>query len=85
MASAGLFAGFASGHQQTTSGADVYYLHRVQDIEATPYARKPLLILLHGFPQNNLMWKNSVQHLPSDWNVMIFDLPGYAVLVLPIF
>lgn len=35
----------------------------------------PVIILLHGYPQNNLMWKNFVDELPVEFSVFAPDLP----------
>lgn len=41
-------------------------------------AGKPILVLLHGYPQNNLMWSSFVTEIPEDFGIYIPDLPGYV-------
>lgn len=36
----------------------------------------PVLVLLHGFPQNSLMYKNFIGEIPEKWHLLIPDLPG---------
>ncbi|KAG8743984.1 hypothetical protein FRC10_011058 [Ceratobasidium sp. 414] len=64
-----------TGHKTTvSSGASVYCQYRrSSNPEATS---RPLLLLIHGYPQNHLMWKEFVKGLPDDFNVLIPDLPG---------
>lgn len=35
----------------------------------------PLIILLHGYPQNNLMWKEFVDEIPVEYPIFVPDLP----------
>jgi pimeloyl-ACP methyl ester carboxylesterase len=39
-------------------------------------AGKPCLILLHGWPQTSLAWKNVLPELGKDHYALAFDLPG---------
>ncbi|GJJ12321.1 hypothetical protein Clacol_006562 [Clathrus columnatus] len=39
---------------------------------------KPVLILLHGYPQNSLMWTSFVTEVPSEFSIYVPDLPGYG-------
>lgn len=36
----------------------------------------PILVLLHGYPQNNLMYKQFVNEVPGRWRLLVPDLPG---------
>jgi len=38
----------------------------------------PPLVLLHGFPQNHLMWAKVAPALTKTWTVICWDLPGYG-------
>ncbi|KAJ9638758.1 hypothetical protein H2199_006618 [Coniosporium tulheliwenetii] len=39
---------------------------------------RPLLVLLHGYPQTSFMWRHLIKLLPSDLPLFIPDLPGYG-------
>lgn len=54
------------------SGATIYCLYR----PGAP--NRPLLLLLHGYPQNHKMWLSFAARLPEDWPLLIPDLPGCA-------
>ena len=38
----------------------------------------PALVLLHGYPQNSLMYKHFVSEIPETWPLLVPDLPGYV-------
>lgn len=66
--------GFQECIWKTLSGASIYSRYRPShNAEAT---RRPLLVLLHGYPQNHMMWKEFVKGLPGDFDLVIPDLPG---------
>lgn len=68
-----VFDGYSIVHTDTPSGANVFsYLKNATP--STPI--RPVLVLLHGYPQNNLMWKEFVKNLPSELDVLVPDLPG---------
>ncbi|WP_458237168.1 alpha/beta fold hydrolase [Pseudomonas sp. P5_A2_2] len=50
--------------------------------ETNVFARKggtgPGVLLLHGFPQTHLMWRDVAPHLASDFTVVCADLRGYG-------
>lgn len=51
----------------------LFYYHRgLTDI------KKPVLVLLHGYPQSSFMWRHIVPLLPTDVPLFIPDLPGYG-------
>jgi pimeloyl-ACP methyl ester carboxylesterase len=51
----------------------LFYYHRgLTDV------KKPILVLLHGYPQSNFMWRHTVPLLPPDIPLFIPDLPGYG-------
>ncbi|CAE6473211.1 unnamed protein product [Rhizoctonia solani] len=60
----------------THSGASVYCRYR---LSSSPEAsHRPTLLLIHGYPQNHLMWKEFIKGLPDDFHVVAPDLPGYG-------
>jgi pimeloyl-ACP methyl ester carboxylesterase len=40
--------------------------------------RRPILVLIHGYPQSSYMWRHLVSHLPDDMPIWVADLPGYG-------
>jgi len=38
----------------------------------------PAVLLLHGFPETGLMWRDIAPHLARDFRVIVADLPGYG-------
>ncbi|KEP55379.1 alpha/beta hydrolase [Rhizoctonia solani 123E] len=60
----------------TRSGASVYCKYRISP--SPEAARRPTLLLIHGYPQNHLMWKEFVKGLPDDFHLVAPDLPGYG-------
>lgn len=65
------FDGFSTVYTDVPSGARIFaYIRTAGD------ANLPVLVLLHGFPQNSLMWKHFVDLLPKNWRVFAPDLPG---------
>lgn len=53
-------------------GCAIHYLSR----EGTQTSN-PLLVLLHGFPENAQTWESLINVLPSTLDVIAPDLPGY--------
>ena len=43
----------------------------------------PALLLLHGFPETALMWREMARHLSADFTVVAADLPGYGQSACP--
>ena len=43
----------------------------------------PALLLLHGFPETSLMWREVAPLLSTDFAVVAVDLPGYGQSVCP--
>jgi len=41
-------------------------------------ADKPVLVLLHGFPQTHVMWHRVAQALKADYRLVLPDLRGYG-------
>ena len=46
-------------------------------------ANGPPLLLLHGFPQTALMWRDAARLLARDFAVIAADLPGYGRSACP--
>ncbi|TDL24946.1 alpha/beta-hydrolase [Rickenella mellea] len=76
------FEGFQSGNTECPSGAVVFSYRRFDSTAAAK--SRPLLVLLHGYPQNSLMWKDFVNEIPDEWEVLIPDLPGYGNSTKPV-
>jgi len=74
--------GFETAYTDCPSGARVFSYYRFN--KSNSASQLPLLVLLHGYPQNNLMWKNFVQEIPKQWDVLVPDLPGYGRSSKPI-
>lgn len=43
----------------------------------------PAVLLLHGFPQTGLMWRDVAPLLAQDFEVIVADLPGYGASDCP--
>jgi pimeloyl-ACP methyl ester carboxylesterase len=41
-------------------------------------ARKPAVLLLHGFPTSSHMFRNLIPQLAGDFHVIARDLPGFG-------
>lgn len=64
------FEGFQETYTDTPSGARVFaYLRKGDD-------KLPVLVLLHGYPQNSLLFKKFVKEIPAQWPLLVPDLPG---------
>ena len=54
----------------------------IQTDETTVFVRSsgsgPPLLLLHGFPETHLMWRDVAPLLAQDFTVVCADLPGYG-------
>jgi haloacetate dehalogenase len=61
---------------------DAYEAIEINTGETSIFLRRagngPLLLLLHGFPQTHLMWRDIVPHLINDFTVVCPDLRGYG-------
>src|SRR5262245_35016307 len=65
---ADLYPGFASKWIDTTAGR----------IFARTGGEGPPLLLLHGYPQTNVMWHRVAPALAQHFSLIIPDLPGYG-------
>lgn len=66
------FAGFER-HTVTLGGLPVTF-RRTQDWNSA----KPVLVLLHGFPQTHVMWQRVAQRLHPHYRLVMPDLRGYG-------
>lgn len=57
---------------QKLPGADGVYLNVAHGGEGTP------VVLLHGFPQTHLMWRDVARNLADEYHVVVPDLRGYG-------
>jgi haloacetate dehalogenase len=62
------FSGFSEGSVETDRGA---LFHRSG-------GDGPPVLLLHGFPETHLMWRDVAPALARDFRVIAADLPGYG-------
>src|SRR5258705_11310383 len=65
---AALYPGFASKWLDTAAGR----------IFARSGGEGPPLLLLHGYPQTNVMWHRVAEALAARFRLIIPDLPGYG-------
>jgi haloacetate dehalogenase len=70
---ADLFPGFASKWLDTTAGR----------IFARTGGEGPPLLLLHGYPQTNVMWHRVAPALARHFSLIMPDLPGYGWSAAP--
>jgi haloacetate dehalogenase len=63
-------------------GMEEFSKHRIDAdgirIFACVGGRGPALLLLHGFPETQLMWRDVAPRLARDFTVVCADLPGYG-------
>jgi hypothetical protein len=45
--------------------------------------RGPAVLLLHGFPQTGLMWREVAPLLATQFTVVVADMPGYGASAVP--
>ncbi|KAJ9663305.1 hypothetical protein H2201_005749 [Coniosporium apollinis] len=66
-------------HSVKTNCGSVIQCHFRPAVLPAPGAPpRPLLVLLHGYPQTSFMWRHLIKLLPSDLPLFIPDLPGYG-------
>ena len=56
------------------SHTKMHYLHAGKN---TQEPQKPVMVMLHGFPENSWSWEYYLLHLSDDFHVYAPDLPGY--------
>ncbi|KAL5532825.1 hypothetical protein ACEPAF_4599 [Sanghuangporus sanghuang] len=75
------FKEYESTHTDCPSGARIFSYHKeYQETDSS----LPVLVLLHGYPQNNLLFKDFVDEIPKKWRVLVPDLPGYGNSTKPV-
>jgi haloacetate dehalogenase len=52
-------------------------------VTRTPPADRPVLLLLHGFPQSHVLWHRVAQALQNDFYLVMPDLRGYGESAKP--
>lgn len=61
---------------------DHFEISEIRTKEATIFLRRagngPPLLLLHGFPQTHLMWRDVAPLLAAEFTIICADLPGYG-------
>ena len=62
--------------QQDVAGRTVRY--RLSQSEQWAKADKPVLVLLHGFPQTHVMWHRVARQLANEYRIVMPDLRGYG-------
>ena len=73
----GPYPGFETAYTDCPSGARVFSYRRDGELARTD-STLPVLVLLHGYPQNSLMYKQFIDEIPRKWRLLIPDLPGYV-------
>jgi haloacetate dehalogenase len=73
MAEDDLFPGFDRRLVQTSSGR----------IHVRTGGKGPPLLLLHGYPQNHVMWHRVAPALAKHFSLVVADLPGYGESEIP--
>ena len=62
-------------HYMEVDGHDIHYLSNVERVNNT--STNPLVLFLHGFPENAHAWEPLISCLPEGVDVIAPDLPGY--------
>ncbi|KAF4303305.1 putative alpha beta hydrolase [Botryosphaeria dothidea] len=63
---------------KTACGSDIFGYLRLPSEETPISSKHPLLVLLHGYPQTNFIWRHLLKLLPPHYPLFIPDLPGYG-------
>ena len=63
---------YRSTYTDCPSGARVFSYYKLNEDTDSSI---PVIVLLHGYPQNSLMYKNFVNEIPKKWRVLVPDLP----------
>ncbi|MFT5281798.1 MAG: pimeloyl-ACP methyl ester carboxylesterase [Yoonia sp.] len=56
------------------SQTNIHYLHAGEDAKIP---QKPIMIMLHGFPENSWSWEHYLHTFSHSYHVYAPDLPGY--------
>ncbi|EON69888.1 hypothetical protein W97_09152 [Coniosporium apollinis CBS 100218] len=66
-------------HSVVTSCGSFIHCHFRPPVPlASQASPRPVLVLLHGYPQTSFMWRHLIEILPSDIPLFMPDLPGYG-------
>lgn len=66
-----LFDASFTTHRIAVGGTDIHFLQR-------PNPGRPVLLLLHGYPQTHVMWHRLAPLLAGEYALVIPDLRGYG-------
>ncbi|OAL74166.1 hypothetical protein A7D00_2197 [Trichophyton violaceum] len=62
------------------SGSTVRGLSRgITTATGADEAARPILVLIHGYPQTHFMWRHVIKLLPRETRLFVPDIPGYGV------
>ena len=64
-------------HFIEVQGHSIHYLSNTNERDVDTESTRPLLVFLHGFPENAHAWEGLIAHLPKRFDVVAPDLPGY--------
>jgi len=64
-------------HHMTLKGRPVRYRVTAQ-AQWQAHPERPVLVLLHGFPQTHVMWHRVAQQVSKDFRLVMPDLRGYG-------
>jgi pimeloyl-ACP methyl ester carboxylesterase len=66
-------AGMITSSKIQLSSTDIQYLSKQEQSSGA----KPVMILLHGFPENSWSWEHYIEVLSAEFKVFAPDLPGF--------
>ena len=65
--------GFVSSSRKVHSGSTVHFHANFTTVKDD----KPIMMLLHGYPQTSFMWRYAANYLPKDTPLFIPDVSVY--------
>ncbi|KKY18593.1 putative alpha beta hydrolase [Diplodia seriata] len=71
-------AALQTNRTKTTCGSEIFSYLRPPHADTPPSEERPLLVLLHGYPQTSYIWRHLLRLLPPSYPLFIPDLPGYG-------
>jgi len=75
-------AGFKSDFVQANS-IRLHLVHNLSDTISTN-SKKPVIIMLHGFPEFWFAWEGIMRHLVNDYHIIVPDQRGYNLSEAPL-